>query len=510
MKKLLILIIYIIIESSAIVQSCWGNNISKITIAINEAIINEHFNCPYSEEVHSKIENIWIAATESAQRKVIQVLYLGKSLQNIFKFKANRRIGDYRYQKATRENYINTCFDSLTECSAGKFVKEVQQIQKNTLDSIKKVKITIEGFDDYKKYRGPPLNFETAIKAYLEYAGIDITSGDTTNCDTELDISGGVEKLIQRYDLYNQLTSCSFGLSRRFSLHSVKNSFEVIYDSGEKLIRTYTKYTGDYVFFDRSLQRELLRPQTLSGYQKLPLPEKCVYLDFIDQIYKDLIWGLWGLKSLNAALYDESIEVRCKAAVALGKMLDIRAILILDSLRSNSDEKLRSCSEWAFQNIRNNPNTIEILLSALVCESDTAKQVNLINILKILKGEYYHYYLTMVNAWIQNRGTENKNELTVFNNSGEVATIKIKDIKKDLFIRKVILRNKEEFTFRLTNGIFKEYVRFGDSEPFIYIKGEGFKFLVPKEKYTIANLTLKSILGGNYDTNNCTPEEFNK
>jgi len=33
-------------------------------------------------------------------------------------------------------------------------------------------------------------------------------------------------------------------------------------------------------------------------------------------------------------------------------------------------------------------------------------------------------------------------------------------------------------------------MKFGDSEPFIYKKGEGSKFLVPKEKYSIANLYL--------------------
>lgn len=514
----------------------WQEAITEQTIDAYQNYIAKCTTCRFQDEAGEKIENLhYEKAKQVNERKfwdetlkmfIGYDIYLEKYPNGKFTDDAKRRIEERNFSKAVEKRNINLCLEYLMLHPDGKYTGEIQLLIKTIIDNIKKVRIIMEGRNEFDKYQGKPLDIETAVKAFFNYVGIEVVADKSTDYDAILYLDAGISALFTAFSgppSLSPIKSCDLGLRpvlsfrRRDNSTSSEKRIDEIFRAGNNHpISAYGVSAFDWVPVAQSRYRERL-------YKNMPLPEKRLYLELLDFLYRNFFEKLWGIKPLLTALRNDSSGTQCKAAAALGKMIDPRAIGILDSLRKVPDNEAHLCAERAIQSMKEDPNTIDILISLLLKDqnfkilTETVQDTlfftnsNYSKALQIIAAEDFHYYLVMLQQWKKTRQTNSENELTILNNSGQQVYAKIKDLKTKKFVDQIILQKDDQFTFYLPSGQFAEYLRYGSKpDAYYFCKGEGFELGSQTDNRNSVKLTLQAIMAGNYSTMECTQEEFEK
>jgi hypothetical protein len=588
-ESIVILFVLILLDGCATMQSRWKESDSENTIEAYEEFLYLHPKGQFSDEARSRLDSLYFRKAETSNllenyedylRYCQNGKFVGKFVNEakikheelcFHKAEETHLLEDYvyylkcypngrfssearlsheelYYKKALDENTINSYLDLLTQYPDGRYANEIRTKLKNLTDAIKTVRVEIANCK-LKEMNEKNLNFEEVVKAYLEYAGLKISSADSQNYDATMKISICQELLNSQYDRQGLLIAYDIGHVVGIILADRSRSIYE-YSTGEPACRARI-YVHDG------------KATLFSGF-KAPYVE-AYYPYYIDRL-EDVITETWDVKPLASALEDEDQKVRYKAAIALGKIKDLRFIMLLNNLRKDPDINVRSSADWAFKEIKNDLGSIGPLMSSLrIAESETYltdkiieaikkltgqdfthnssklqlwmkdkikndpstierimtylrtqrnnKIADKIEALKIVTSQDFGYDLEKWQSWWENKKNpcKDKNKLRVINNTSELAFVKIKDMRLGIFVEQHSIDVGQEYTFCLHSGSYKEYVRFGNSpDSYRYSKGEGFTITAPNAKLVEMKLTLQTTLEDNYASKSCTPEEFEK
>ena len=105
--------------------------------------------------------------------------------------------------------------------------------------------------------------------------------------------------------------------------------------------------------------------------------------------------------------------------------------------------------------------------------------------------------------------TTHTNTLTVENGTDAMALVRIKDRRTGVVQFEMTLEPNESQSHDITSGNYTEVVRFGRRpDEFTYSKGEGFAIDSSPGAVCQATLTLHRVREGNYQTRQCSKNEF--
>jgi hypothetical protein len=103
-------------------------------------------------------------------------------------------------------------------------------------------------------------------------------------------------------------------------------------------------------------------------------------------------------------------------------------------------------------------------------------------------------------------GAEGKSSLTLINQSGDNALVKLTGPSR----KTVEISNGSSRTVNIAGGQYTIYVRYGTPGRYRYTKGESFQIDETSITYTRASLTLHGVANGNYRTEGSSESEFNR
>ncbi len=99
-----------------------------------------------------------------------------------------------------------------------------------------------------------------------------------------------------------------------------------------------------------------------------------------------------------------------------------------------------------------------------------------------------------------------KNFLTFINKSGEMALVKLVGPTR----KEIHVPHKQEKTMRISSGVYRIYVRYGEPGHYRYSKGEIFEIDNIPNGNIKARLTLHGVVDGNYSVSPSDEIEFSK